>query len=226
MTRSALIVIARAGDMAKTRAQNDAVIASARQGKGRFFPIASVHPADGQLALDELDRLAGLGVKIIKLHPNTQNFDVSDPAVATVVEHCGQKGLAVLFDSYKPTDPAELGKFLMLSLQHPKTKFILAHMGFTHFRETLAFTEVRKMGFGGNVYFDLSAIAVALHGSPDEAQLVWTIRQIGVDHFLFGSDWPIDTPLDAKRAVLGMGFTPAEQKLIFHDNAVGLIGGP
>ena len=87
VTRSALIVIAHAGNMAKTRAQNDAVIAAARDSNGRFFPIASVHPADGQAALDELDRLAGLGVKIIKLHPNTQKFDVSDPAVGAVVDH-------------------------------------------------------------------------------------------------------------------------------------------
>ena len=224
IAQSALIVIARAGQIEKTRAQNDAVIAAAKNSGGRFFPIASVHPADGDAAMAELDRLASAGIKVIKLHPNTQNFDVSDPAVGAVVEHCGEKGLIVLFDSYKPTDPAEMGKFLMLSLQHPKTRFILAHMGFTLFRDTLSFATVRKLGLGGNVYFDLSAIATELEGSPMQPELVWTIRKIGVDHFLFGSDWPVDTPAAAERAVRSMAFTVDEQRRIFHDNAAGLIG--
>ena len=39
--------------------------------------------------------LAGLGVKVIKLHPNTQRFDVADPAVAKVTDKCGALGMAV-----------------------------------------------------------------------------------------------------------------------------------
>jgi hypothetical protein len=40
---SALIVMARAGQMVKTRAQNDAVLAAARANPRHFYPIASVH---------------------------------------------------------------------------------------------------------------------------------------------------------------------------------------
>ena len=224
VTQSALIVIARAGQMDKTRAQNDAVIAAAKAGNGRFYPVASVHPADGADAMAELDRMVAAGVKVIKLHPNTQNFDVSDPAVAAVVEHCGDKGLIVLFDSYKPWDLSEMGKFLLLAATHPQTKLILAHMGLTSFRETVTFAQLRRLGVGENVYFDLSAIAVLFANSPVQAELVWTIRKIGVDHVLFGSDWPVDTPAVAEKAVRDMGFTADEQKLIFHDNAAKLIG--
>lgn len=224
VTRSALIVIARAGQMDKTRAQNDAVIAAAKAGGGRFYPVASVHPADGADAMAELDRMAAAGVKVIKLHPNTQKFDVSDPAVAAVVQHCGEKGLVILFDSYKPWDLSEMGKFLLLAATHPQTKLILAHMGLTTFRETLTFAQLRKLGVGENVYFDVSAIAVLYANSPIQTELVWTIRKIGVEHFLFGSDWPVDTPAVAEQAVRDLGFTADEQKLIFHDNAARLIG--
>ncbi len=224
VTQSALIVIARAGQLDKTRAQNDAVIATAKASGGRFFPVASVHPADGPAALAELDRLAAAGVKVIKLHPNTQNFDVSDPAVETVVEHCAQLGLVMLFDSYKPWDSSEMGKFLLLAAKHPKAKLILAHMGFVEFRETLSFAQMRKIGIGENVYFDLSAIAAVYAKSPVAPELVWTARQIGTDHFLFGSDWPVDTPAVAAQAVRDLGFDAAEQKQIFHDNAAALLG--
>jgi uncharacterized protein len=224
VTLSALIVIARAHQMEQTRAQNDAVIAAAKASGGRFYPVASVHPADGPDAIAELDRMAAAGVKVIKLHPNTQNFDVSDPAVGAVVQHCGEKGLVVLFDSYKPWDMSEMGKFVLLSVQHPKTTLVLAHMGFSTFRETLAFAQLRKLGMGGNVYFDLSAIAVAYAGGPASPELVWTIRRIGTEHFLFGSDWPVDTPAEAARAIRDLGFTADEQRQIFHDNAVKLLG--
>lgn len=163
-------------------------------------------------------------MKVIKLHPNTQNFDVSDPAVAAVVERCGERGLAVLFDSYKPWDLSEMGKFVLLSVSHPKVKIILAHMGLTSFREALTFAEIRKLDIEPSVYFDLSAIATTYAKSPVSTELVWTVHQIGVEHFLFGSDWPIDRPADAVRAVRDLGFTPGEQRKIFHDNAKALLG--
>jgi predicted TIM-barrel fold metal-dependent hydrolase len=221
---SALIVIARAGQMDKTRAQNDAVIAAAKADPDHFYPIASVHPADGAEAMTELDRMAEAGVKVIKLHPNTQNFDVSDPAVAAVVQHCGEKNLIVLFDSYKPWDTSEIGKFLLLAVTHPHATLILAHMGLTTFRDAGAFAMLRKIERPVNAYFDLSAIAPFYANSPVAPELVWTIRNIGVDRFLFGSDWPIDTPAVTRKAVIDLGFNAEEQRLIFHDNAAKLLG--
>ena len=226
VTRSALIVIARRGDMDATRRQNDAVIAAARASGGHFYPVASVHPLDGALALAELDRLAKLGVREIKFHPNTQNFDVADPAVDAVVEKAGELGLVCLFDSYKPWDVNEMGKFLMLSVKHPKARLVLAHMGFSQFRETIAFAQIRKLGMGGNVWFDTSAVVSAFADSPMAPELLWTMRQIGMDHFLFGSDWPVDTPATAASALRRLGLTSAEQRAVFHDNAQKLLDLP
>jgi predicted TIM-barrel fold metal-dependent hydrolase len=225
VTKSALIVIAHKGQVDKTRAQNDAVMAAAAAPGDHFYPVVSVHPADKEAALTELERVAKLGAKEVKLHPNTQNFDVSDPDVGVVVDKCGELGLVILFDSYKPWDASEIGKFLLLSVQHPKTKIVLAHMGLTGFRETLAFATLKnRLGMGQNVWFDLSAIAPLFAGSPVQPELVWTIRQIGTDRFLFGSDWPAYTPEESVKAVRELGFTEAEQKQIFHDNAVKLLG--
>lgn len=223
VAQSALIVMARKGQLERTRAQNDAVIAAAAASGGRFYPIVSVHPADGAAALAELERVAKLGAREVKLHPNTQNFDVSDPDVGVVVEKCGELGLVVLFDSYKPWDASEMGKFLLLAVQHPKTKLILAHMGFSQFREAVSFELVRRLGMADNVWFDLSAIANTYADSPVQAELVWTMRKVGTERILFGSDWPVYTPAETAKAVRHLGFTFAEQKQIFHDNAVRLL---
>ncbi|GIL39276.1 amidohydrolase family protein [Roseiterribacter gracilis] len=223
--QSALIVIARKGQIDATKAQNDAVIAAAAATPGRFFPVVSVHPADGEAAIAELERLAKLGAKMVKLHPNTQNFDVSDPAVATVAAACARLGLVMLFDSYKPWDASQIGKFVLLTVSNPTAKFVLAHMGFSQFRETGTFAQLRKIGVGtNNVWFDISAIGTTYAGSPLQAEFVWTMRQIGTDRILFGSDWPVDTPAAALAAVRKLGLTASEQRQVLHDNAVSLLG--
>lgn len=223
--RSALLVMARKGQIEAMRAQNDAVIAAAAATPGRFFPAVSVHPADGEAAIGELERVAKLGAKLVKMHPNTQNFDVGDPAVAAIAAACGRLGLVMLFDSYKPWDPAEMGKFVVLAVSNPNAKFVLAHMGFALFRETITFATLRKLqGGDSNVWFDISAIATTYAGSPLQAEFVWTMRQLGTDHILFGSDWPFDTPADAIAAVRKLGLTTKEQQQVLHDNAVNLLG--
>jgi predicted TIM-barrel fold metal-dependent hydrolase len=224
VSQSALIVIARQGQPEKTREQNDAVLAAAAASRNTFYPVVSVHPADKEAALTELERVAKLGAKEVKLHPNTQNFDVSDPDVGTVVEKCGDLGLIVLFDSYKPWDASEMGKFLLLAVQHPKTKIVLAHMGFSYFREAVSFSLIRKLGMADNVWFDISAIAPTYADSPVQPEFVWTLRKVGTNHILFGSDWPVYTPEEAVKAVRSLGLTEAEQKQIFYDNAHQLLG--
>ena len=51
------------------------------------------------------------------------------------------------------------------------------------------------------------------------------LRKIGTDRVIFGSDYPLDDPLAAARAVADLGFTDAEQAAILHDNAEKLLNG-
>jgi uncharacterized protein len=57
---------------------------------------------------------------------------------------------------------------------------------------------LHKPGRASSVYFDLSAIAPFYADSPVAPELTWTIRKTGVAYFLFGSDWPVDTPAMAE----------------------------
>ncbi len=222
IARSALIVIGF-GDPAAVRAKNDAVIALSTADPQHFYPVASVNPDNGDESLVELDRLAKLGVKIIKLHPSAQEFDVANPVIAKIAQRCGERGMAILFDSFDPFDAAQVGKFVRLTMSQPRTKFVLAHMTFARFRETITFSMLRKMGAGNNVWFDLSAIAVTYAGSPVQAELVWTMRKIGIDRMIFGSDWPLYSPAEALAATRTLGLNAAEQRQVFHDNIAGLL---
>jgi uncharacterized protein len=220
ISRSALIVIGF-GDPEAVRAKNDAVIKSAAADPAHFYPVASVNPDNGDASLEELDRVAKLG---IKLHPSAQEFDLASPVIAKITQRCGERGMAVLFDSFDPFDAGQVGKFVKLAMSQPGTRFILAHMTFSRFRETITFSLLRKMGAGNNVWFDLSAIAATYVGSPVQAELVWTMRKIGMDRMIFGSDWPVYSPAEALAAARKLGLSQAEQRQLFHANIAGLLG--
>ena len=226
VSRAAAITIAQSGDMDRTRARNDALIKLAEDSGRFFFPVCSVHPSDGLAALREIDRVVAAGAAWLKLHPNTQRFDVADPAVTMVVRKAAERGLPVLFDAYSPWDANQPGKFVNLAMAVPESRLILAHAHGPGFPQLLVYDVVaRYPEWRRNVWIDISVTATMLAGSPFAQQLAWVLRKVGVDRVVFGSDYPVDDPLTAIRGVAELGFTDYEQAAILHDNADALLNG-
>jgi predicted TIM-barrel fold metal-dependent hydrolase len=222
--RAAALTIAPADDLERTRAGNDGVLKLARDSGGFFYPVCSVHPGDGPAALAEIDRVADAGALWLKLHPNTQSFDVADPAVAAVVTKAAERGLPVLFDAYSPWDANQPGKFVNLAMAVPEAKLILAHAHGPGFPQLLVYDIMaRYPWWGRNVWIDISATGPMLAGGPFAEQFAWVMRKVGTDRVVFGSDYPLDEPLAAARAVAELGFTDEEQAAILHDNATALL---
>jgi predicted TIM-barrel fold metal-dependent hydrolase len=215
---------ALADKVAQTRAHNDALLALADKHPG-MLPIATVHPYDGQAALDELRRVAGRGVKVLKIHPHTQQFDASDPRVLTLVKLAGELNVVVLMDNASIV-PDDCEHLFNLALASPKTKFIFAHLGGFNFRfwNILPLARTAEGLFADNIYFDISGIPVIIAGSPIQEEYVWTIRNVGVDHVLFGSDFPQLTLPQNLAALDRLGLTEAEKSKIRFENASKLLG--
>ena len=214
---------APAGKPAEARAQNDALIALAAKNP-KLLPIATVHPYDGKAALDELTRVARLGVKVLKLHPHTQKFDVSDARVLTLVQRAGALGVIVLMDNANII-AGDSENLFNLAVNAPKTTFIFAHMGALNFRfwNVLALIRTAQNFFADNVYFDISAIVVLAADSPIEAEFVWTLRNVGVDHVLLGSDYPQFTLAQTLDALDRLGLDENEKAKIRYANAHRLL---
>ena len=224
VSHAAAITIAQSGDMDRTRARNDALIKLAEDSGRFFFPVCSVHPTDGLAALREIDRVVAAGAAWLKLHPNTQRFDVADPAVAMVVRKAAEHGLPVLFDAYSPWDANQPGKFVDLAMAVPGSRLILAHAHGPSFPQLLIYDVfARYPEWRRNVWVDISVTATMLAGSPFAEQLAWVLRRVGVDRVVFGSDYPLDDPLAAVRAVQDLGFTDEEQAAILYGNADALL---
>ncbi len=226
ISRAAAITIAQRGDLDRTRARNNAVIKLGQDSARFFFPVCSVHPADGPAALDEVDRVAAAGAAWLKLHPNTQAFDVADPAVEKVVSKATEHRLPVLFDAYSPWDANQPGKFVDLAMAVPEARLILAHAHGPGFPQLLVYDILaRYPWWGRNVWIDISVTGAMLAGSPFAGQFAWVLRKVGVDRVVFGSDYPVDDPLTAVRGVAELGFSDEEEAAILHDNADALLTG-
>jgi hypothetical protein len=214
---------ALAGKPEATRAGNDSILALAAADP-KLLPIATVHPYDGDAALLELQRVAGRGVKLLKIHPHTQRFDAADARVLTLVRLAGELGVVVLFDNANIL-PGDSEKLFNLALAAPKTKFVFAHIGGLNFRfwNILAAARTAENLFGNNIYFDISATIAIIAGSPIEAEFVWTLRNVGIDHLLFGSDYPQYSVAKNLEALERLPLTAAEKFAIQWGNAAKLF---
>lgn len=216
---------ALAGNPASIRAHNDALLTLAKK-HPNMVPIATVHPYDGAAALDELQRVAGRGVKMLKIHPHTQRFDPADPRVLALVRRAGELGVVVVMDNANIVPGGDSEKLFNLALAAPKTKFVFAHMGGLNFR----FWNILKMArtaeglFGNNIYFDISATVTLVADAPIEEEFIWTMRNVGIDHILIGSDYPQFSLKQTLDALDRLDITPAEKAKIRYENARDLMG--
>lgn len=215
---------ALAGNPGDIRARNNEVIALGKR-HPEVTAVATVHPYDGQAALDEVARVAARGIKVLKIHPHTQRFDATDPRVLALVQRAGEVGLIVLMDNANIL-PGDSEKLFNLAVQAPDTRFIFAHIGGLNFR----FWNILKLartadGFGmNNVYFDISGTVTLVADSPLEAEFVWTLRNVGIDHVLLGSDYPQMTMAQAVKGLDALELTVEEKNGILSGNARKLLG--
>ena len=215
---------ALAGKPDEIRAGNDGILALAAR-HSNVLPIATVHPYDGPAAVAELERVAAKGIKVLKIHPHTQKFDPDDPRVLTLVQRAGQLGVIVLMDNANIL-PGDSEKLFNLALKAPKTRFIFAHLGAMNFRFWNILKAVRTAEnlFADNINFDISATVFMVADSPIEDEFVWTIRNVGIDHVLLGSDYP-QFSLEQNVTALGnLPLTDSERAKIRYQNAQALFG--
>jgi predicted TIM-barrel fold metal-dependent hydrolase len=211
------------GELAHTRAKNDELIALAKR-YPQLTPIASVHPYDGEAALAELERLDGLGVKAIKLHPHTQKFDAADERVLAVCKRAGELGFVVLMDNANIV-PGDNQKLFNLALQCPKAHFVFTHLGALEFRfwNILPLARTAKNLLADNFHFDISGTVILAADSPLEEEFVWTLRNVGIDNLLLGSDFPQMSLQRAVDALNRLGLTEEEKRKIRWENASRLL---
>jgi len=217
------IHMARRGELQHTRAKNDELVTLSKR-YPKLMPIASVHPYDGEAAFAELKRLADSGVKAIKLHPHTQEFDAGDERMLALCKRAGDLGFVVLMDNANIL-PGDNQKLFNLALKASKTRFVFTHLGALEFRfwNILPLARTARDLLEDNFYFDISATVVLVADSPLEQEFVWTLRNVGIDHLLLGSDFPQLSLKQAVDALERLDLTEKEKRKIRWENASRLF---
>ena len=184
--------------------------------------FGSVHP-DAPDALDELKRIADLGFRGIKLHPEYQSFYFDNAAYHPLYREIGRLGLITLIhagrDIAYPLPPHVAPGAIMRALPHFNgAPVVAAHMG-GFLMNTDAMAAYTNLSSELNLFIDTS-FSYGRYPVPDARVL---IDLLGAQHVLFGSDSPWSAPYDELRFVHSLGLDAAALTLITGENARRLL---
>lgn len=181
----------------------------------QFVGLGAWHQdvADIQGEMDEIQRL---GLKGIKVHPDFQRFQIDDPRMLPVYEEANRRGLPVLFHTGDSRMDFSSPRRLMKVLEKiPDFTCIAAHLGGYSEWDT-ARRELR----GTNVYIDTSSSLFMVE--PEKA--LESIRHFGVEHTMFGTDFPMWNPKEELERFFRLGLSEEENRAILYGNFARLFG--
>lgn len=188
---------------------NDFIAEECRQ-HPELYGFASLH-GDYEDIAGEVERVISLGLHGVKLHSDFQKTALDSPKSYRIFEAIeGRLPVLVHMGDYRHdySHPTMLAKVMR---DFPKLKVLASHLG-----GFAAWDEAEAVLRGSeNIRFDTSS-AVCLM-SPERA--VRLIRHYGVDHCMFGTDFPMWDPKEEAERLLSLGFTFEEYQRIFSQNA-------
>ncbi len=189
--------------------------------KDGLIAFGAVHPFMDKLE-EELDGLAALGVKGVKMMPLLQGVFPDDPKCSRLYEALIERGMILVTHAGRdPLDRKEIfgtpERFARTIESYSDLKLVLAHLG-----GLKMYDDVRRylLTASRNVYFDTAYVSFYLN----EDEMASLIKDIGSDRVLFGSDYPWEEPGRAMEIIKGLDLSDKELELILSKTAVGLLG--
>ena len=201
-----------------------------------IYSLGCIHP-DFDGYKEELARVASLGLKGVKLHPEYQGVDFDDIRYLRILDRCGELGLAVLSHAgldigFPGKDNCSPAMVLRALKQVGPVKLALAHMG--GWRQ---WDQVEELLWDTQVYMDTSYALGAispLEGDSyyrpeelplmEEAQFMGMVRKFGADRIMFGTDSPWDDQQTALARLRALPLEPRELDAILGENAQRWLG--
>lgn len=155
---------------------------------------------------DEVERIAQLGFKGIKLHPQAQEFRIDGEKAFKVYEKASDYGLFISFHTgihWHRLKDNRVVLFDEVAWNFPCLNFSLEHIGGYHFfNEALAvMVNNSRNDEGGRVYAGWTTVRDN-HGKTNwcltDEQLETVILQTGEDYSIFGVDFPFHNEEDIR----------------------------
>ena len=181
----------------------------------QFTGFGTVHAGMENL-VEEVEFIHRSGLRGVKMHPDTQLFNIDDPRLFPVYERLRELDLPVMLHTgdnrYDFSHPRRLRHILAL---FPGLKAIGAHFGGYSVYEA-ALDALRDT----DCFLDVSSSLMFLE--PERA--VDYIRKYGPERMLFGSDYPLWDPASEVQRFLSLPLREEEFEQIAHRTAENLLG--
>lgn len=198
-------------------------------GTPEILPFINLDPVliDAATLRAEIKEKAALGAKGIKLLPLQHQIHGNDRRLWPVYETAVELGLPVLSQSgaggaASPATGDPYGRpryFDEVARAFPDVRIILAHLGSGFENDVVALTAAHA-----NIYADTSTVpAKVLDGRLDREGMAKLVRAIGIDHVLFGTNWPLYDPASDIAVIESLPLTESEKQAILFDNAAKVL---
>jgi hypothetical protein len=200
------------------REGNEETLAAASRYPRRLVPMATLSPFLGGGG-EKLKRLAGAGVRGVRLYPAFHNYAPGSPFVDEVCSAAAECSMPVMLPTRPMMNwrfqPVPIEAFAAVIERHTATAFVLSGPNYlVEYQGVL-----RLMAKCPNVAFDLSC----LQGFNSVAKLV---LEVGADRVLFGTGAVLHYPACNVAKLDHADLTEPQRAAIAADNALRLLGLP
>ena len=206
---------------------NDWVANYCKANPNRLIAFGSVHPKYAADAGREVDRLAKIGIRGLKVHPSHQLFSPNAyrdglAPLAVIYERAQANGLPVMIHTGTSIFPGARNLHAQpmladdIGVDYPDLVVILAHGGRPLWMDE-AFFLVRRHK---NMFMDISGIP------PQKLMEYFPRLEEIADKVLFGTDWPGPGVPEVRGNIekfLALPISEAAMRKIAHDNAARLF---
>lgn len=161
-------------------------VAAFTKGRPRLVGLGSAHPAATPDVRAEVERVLGLGLRALKVHPAHQLLYPNDERLYPLYEIAERRGVPVTIHSGTSVFPGAKSRFTDpifvddVAVDFPRLRILLAHAGRPLWHDTAFFLARRH----ANVFLEVSGI-------PPKRLLDALPRLPDIDHkVVWGTDWP------------------------------------
>jgi aminocarboxymuconate-semialdehyde decarboxylase len=228
---------------------NEYMAGAQRQYRERFWASAAVPLADTRIAIDVLDHAVGklglMGVNIPGSVGDDPHIDAErlEPFYARVEElgipmflHPTDAVFVEMLEGYNGALHLSLGRVIEVSVaasrlilsglmeRHPRLKVVLSHTG-----GALPYQSGRldKNTTKASLPQPFSTYMKRMYTdtvSPHAMGMKFAIDYYGIDHVMYGSDYPCWSPKEALKHLDTLGLSAEDRQKVFHDNARRILG--
>lgn len=182
-------------------------------GNSRFYGFGTVH-AEMDNICEEIEYITENGLCGVKIHPDTQRFNIDDERLFPMYDMIRGKLPIMLHTGDPRYDFSHPRRARRIIDMFPGLQVIAAHLGgYTMYDMAL---ECLK---DTDCYLDISSSIRFMQ----EGEAEHYIRAYGADRILYGTDYPLWDPVVEVKRFLELGLTDDEREKIAYKNALRIL---